>query len=110
MDKKTFDLLMDFQSLENKIYFKLVDELVMEKAEEVADPFTDFVEKKLKIGKYLDNSVYINKDTYLIKQYEDLSSYLKVNIIYEYENDWVLCSTTSELICFVPKSYLAEYK
>lgn len=110
MDKKTFDLLMNFQRLENELYFKLDKELGMERAEELVDPFTDLVEKTLKIGKYLDSNVYTNKDTYLIKQYEDLSSYLKVNIIYEYENDWVLCSTTSELICFVPKNYLAEYK
>lgn len=109
MDKKIFDLLNEFKSVENNLYFKLEKELGMEKAEELVDAFTDLREKTLKIGKYLDNELYIGKDTMLDKKFENLDRYLKMHVIYEYENGWCLCSTTSELIFLVPKSHLAEY-
>lgn len=110
MDKKTFDLLMEFQSLENDLYFKLDKEMGMEKSEELVGRFTDLIEKTLKIEKYLDVNMYVGKDTFLNKSYEDLDRYLKVHVIYEYDNEWVLCSTTTDLICFVPKSCLKEYE
>lgn len=110
MDKKIFDILGKFETIENKLYFKLEKELGMEKAEELVDELTDLREKILKIGKHLDNELYIGKDMVLNKRFEDLESYLKIHVIYEYENGWCLGSTTSGLICLVPKNYLVEYE
>lgn len=109
MDKKIFNLLMEYQSLENKLYWKLDKIVGMEKAEELVSSFTDLHEKTLKIGKYLDLDKYVEKDTYLIKEYEQLGRYHKMHVIYEYDNGLTLCSTTTELIYLIPKDHLAEY-
>ncbi len=110
MDKKTFDLLDEYKNEENKLYFRLIEEekMDMEKADNLVEGFTDLYERILKIGKYLDEDMYIGKETYLIKKYEDFEAYLKLNVIYIYENGMALCETTTMLIQLIPVKYLAN--
>lgn len=110
MDKQTFDIIEHFNYLNSEIFLDLVDkEMDMEEAEELTRKAMDYREKLLKIGKYLVEEDYVNKDTYITEPYEDIDRYIKLHVIYEYDNGMVLCSTTSEMICLVPKELLAVY-
>lgn len=110
MNKEVFELLEKYSKLENKLYFKLTEEKGMDEdeANKLLEGFTDFYEKNLKIGKYLDKDSYVGTETYLVKAYEDFESYLRVTIIYLFDNDFALCETTSGLIKLIPKQYLFE--
>ncbi|MFS0643752.1 hypothetical protein [Siminovitchia sp. 179-K 8D1 HS] len=112
MEMELFNILEEYKKLETNLYFRLIDDekMEIEKAEELVEGFTDFYERTLKLGKYLDEEAYVNKDTYLIKRYKGLDSYLKLNIIYEYDNNLVLCETTSSMILLVPKEYIEAYQ
>lgn len=110
MNKEIFDIVRQYSSLENTLYFKLEElGLKSDLIEELLEGFNDLEDKILKVGKYIDNDMVINKETYLIKQYEEVERYIKVNVIYECDNDMNLCETTAGSLHLIPKEYLAEY-
>lgn len=110
MDKKIFDLVQKYSQLENDLYFKLDKMgLDMDRIEELLEGFRDLHDKTLKLGRYSEDDKVINKETYLTKQYEDVEKYIKVNIIYEYDNGFTLCNTTAGTLHLIPKEYLADY-
>lgn len=109
MDKQTFDIIKRYSNLVNDLYFKLESIVGMDKAEELVDEITGVQDEILEIGIHSNGKETINKETYLTKKYEDLDSYIKINVIYEYENGYVLGETTSGLLSLIPKEKLAEY-
>ncbi|MEL3959342.1 hypothetical protein NST17_19500 [Caldifermentibacillus hisashii] len=110
MDKQVFDIVKKYSQLVNSLYFKL-EELGInnDTIDDLLIDFDDLEEMILKIGKYLDDNKVVNKETYLIKQYKENEKYIRVNVIYEYENDMTLCETTVGTIHLIPKEYLADY-
>ncbi|WP_405101577.1 hypothetical protein [Oceanobacillus sp. FSL H7-0719] len=109
MDKRVFDLVQKYNELKNKLYFKL-DKLGldMDTIEELLENFGDLHDKTLKLGEYSDREA-TDKETYLTQQYEDIERYIKVNVIYEYDNGFTLCNTTAGSLHLIPKEYLADY-
>lgn len=110
MNKATFDAIMNFYEVEYDTQ-KILEEkgLDVDDIEEALEPFADCREQLLRIGKYLVKDEYVNKDTYIKDDYEDIEKYIKLHVIYEYENGMTLCGTTSELFYLIPKVLLADY-
>lgn len=110
MDKNIFDLVQRYSKLENNLYFKL-DKMGFDadKIEDLLDEFGDLHDKTLKIGKYLESNKTVDKESYLIKQYEDIERYIRVDVIYEYDNGFTLCETTAGTLHLIPKKCLADY-
>lgn len=109
MDKTTFDAIMKFYSAEydaEKILH--AKGLSIDETEEVLEPFWDCREKLLRIGKYLVEEEYVNKDTYITEDYERVQKYIRLNIIYEYDNGLALCENTVGSIYLVPQKLLAN--
>ncbi|WP_311078137.1 hypothetical protein [Paenibacillus polymyxa] len=106
MNKETFDMIMNYYELENTLYFKIEPKLGSEEADELLDPFMDYRERVLKIGKYLETDKYVNRDGILKSKYESLASYMKLTVIYEYENEYSLCETTNGDIHLIPKELI----
>lgn len=102
MNKELFDVHMKYSNLENELYFKLEQLLGMEKADELLDDFVDYREQCLKIGKHLDEDKHIGRSGFLTRKYEDFERYLRVVIIYNYDNGYSLCETTTGLIKLIP--------
>ena len=110
MNKETFDTIRKFYSAEYDIE-KILERkgLSLDDINEVLQPLDSLREQLLRIGKYTVEEEYINKDTYLQEPYERVERYIRLNVIYEYENGMTLCETTSGLFYLIPKSHLAEY-
>ncbi|MFS0855250.1 hypothetical protein AB3M99_02675 [Paenibacillus taichungensis] len=106
MNKETFDMIMKFYDLENKLYFKLEPKLGMEEANELLDPFMDYRDSLLKTGKYLELDKCLNKNGFLKSKYEILPSYIKLSVIYDYENGYSLCETTNGDIYLIPRDLI----
>ena len=102
MDKKTYDIISEFSTLANNLYFELEKKLGIEEADKLVSGFDEVYSRELKIGKYLDEELVLNKEGYLSEKYKEFPSYLKVNVIYEYENGYSLCETTSGIIALMP--------
>lgn len=107
MDKKTFDIIMDYYNIENDLYFKLEKEVGQDKAEELLNDFADYRERLLKIGKYLDDKNLSNKEGFLTERFEDFPRYTKVTVIYKYDNGFSLCETTSGLFMLAPSELIS---
>lgn len=109
MDKATFDVIMKFYLVESDAE-KVLDEkgLSIDDVEEALAPFMDCREQLLRIGKYLDEEEYVNKDTYIKDDYENIKKHIRMHVIYEYQNGMALCETTSGLFYLVPKELLAD--
>ncbi|MDP9675312.1 hypothetical protein J2W97_001295 [Paenibacillus jamilae] len=107
MNRDIFRIHMDYRNLENDLYFKLEKEIGAEKADELLDAFMEYREQYLKIGKYLDENKYIGKMGYLSSQFEDFERYLRVEVIYNYEDGFSLCETTTGLIKLVPTELIS---
>jgi hypothetical protein len=107
LDKKTFDIIKKFESIENNLYFKLEKELGQDKADKLLEDFTDYREKLLKIGKYADEESIVDEDGFLTKDFEGFQMYTKVNVYYRYDNGFSLCETTSGLFVFVPSDLIS---
>lgn len=110
MDKKIFDIIEEHCQLVNDLYFKLEKlGLDMDDIDELLEGFGDLYDKTLRTGKYSDDDKIIGKETYLNERYEDVKKYVKVNVIYEYDNGARLCQTTAGSLHLIPKEHLAEY-
>lgn len=107
MNKDMFNIHMDYRDLENDLYFKLEKEIGTDKASELLDSFMEYREQYLKIGKYLDENKYIGKNGFLSKKYEDFERYLRVEVIYNYEDGYSLCETTTGLMKLVPTDLIS---
>ncbi|MBT2759950.1 hypothetical protein [Paenibacillus sp. ISL-20] len=91
MDKNKLAILNDYYRLEQELFAKL-DKLVGENvAEELMDSLVGYREHKLKIGKSLDLDIYVGKDGFLKRQFENIPSYTSLHVIYEYDNGLSLC-------------------
>lgn len=110
MDKHVFDIIQNFQHIENELYFKMEKELGVDKADEYLNRFVDYREKILKIGKYLDDSLYIGKSGYLTEKYNEIQRYTKLEVIYNYDNGYSLSETTSGLILLSPTATISFEK
>jgi len=109
MHKETFKVIDKYESLLTKLYFELEKMGIdMEKLNKLYDDFDDLKEQLFKLGKYIDEEKFINKNGFLKEEYEKLPKYLKLNILYEYENGYCLCKTTSGLIFLIPKQLIQE--
>ncbi|WP_206759535.1 hypothetical protein [Paenibacillus sp. CFBP 13594] len=106
MNKETFDMIMKFYELENTLYFKLEPKLGLEEATELFDPFMDYRDSLLKTGKYLELDKCVNRHGFLKSKYETLPSYIKLTVIYDYENGYSLCETTNGDIYLIPKDLI----
>lgn len=110
MDKVTFDMIRNFQKIENNIYEKLRERNIdSEEAEAILNDSVDYRERLLRIGKYSVKEDSIEKETFIKEKYEDVDSYIKLYVIYEYDNGMALCETTSGLIYLIPQKLLACY-
>ena len=90
----------------NDLHFKLEEEFGLEKADELIEDFDEYVDKLLKTGKYLDESIESNKDGSLKKKYLDMPKYTMLDIIYEYDNGNCLCELTSGEVELIPKDLI----
>src|SRR5690625_3891316 len=108
LNKEIFEIIQQFHSIETDLYFQLEKKLGVDEAEELLDGFTDYREKLLKIGKYLDEEAVLNRDAVLNSKYNGFPKYLKLNILYEYENGFSLCETTTGLIELIPSELLTS--
>ncbi|WP_336761368.1 hypothetical protein [Paenibacillus sp. USHLN196] len=106
MNKETFDMIMKHYDLENTLYFKLEAKLGVDEATDLFDPFLDYRESLLKIGKYLELDKYVNKNGFLKSKYETLPSYLKLTVIYDYDNGYSLCENTNGDIYLIPRDLI----
>jgi hypothetical protein len=97
MDKKTHDIIQKYNQMVATLYFEL-DELGIgsEKLGELLNKFDAFYDETYKVCLHEDKEKAINKEAMLIKSYEEWSRYLRLNVIYEYDNGYVkLQSETS---------------
>lgn len=110
MDKPTFDMIRKFHSIENDIYFKLCEQgMDSSEVEAILHDSGDYYSQLLRLGKYSVEEDCVNKETYIQEPYEDIERYIKLYVIYEYENGMALCETTSGSIYLVPQRLLACY-
>ncbi|WP_124115349.1 hypothetical protein [Paenibacillus xylanexedens] len=106
MNKETFDMIMKHYDLENALYFKLEPKLGVDEVTELFDPLLEYRESLLKIGKYLELDKYVNKNGFLISKYETLQSYLKLTVIYDYDNGYSLCENTNGDVYLIPRNLI----
>lgn len=110
MDKATFDMIRNFHKIENNIYEKLHERNIdSEEVEAILSDSVDYRERLLRIGKYSVKEDSIEKETFIKEKYEDVERYIKLYVIYEYDNGMALCETTSGLIYLIPQKLLACY-
>jgi len=108
MDKTTFDMIKKFHSIENDIYYKLCERgMDSSEVEGILHDSGDYYSQLLRLGKYSVEEECVNKETYIQEPYEDIERYIKLYVIYEYDNGMALCETTSGSICLVPQRHLA---
>lgn len=107
MNKELFDVHMQYRNLENELYSKLEQLLGMEKADQLLDDFVDYREQSLKIGKHIDEDKHVGRIGFLTEKYEDFERYLRVVIIYNYDNGYSLCETTTGLIKLIPMELIS---
>lgn len=108
LEKQTFDFIKQQYTLETHLYHKLEEKgFDADQLYELFEELDDFREKTLRIGKHLDKEKYLNIDTHIIEDYEDVQKYIKFNLIYEYESGMVLCENTAGTYHLIPKSLLA---
>lgn len=108
MDKATFDMIEKFHSIENDIYDQLCAKgMEFNEVEDLLHDSVDYREQLLRIGKYLVKEECLNKDTFIKEHYDGIEKYIKLNVIYEYDNGMALCETTSGLFYLVPQNLLA---
>lgn len=106
LNKETFDMIMKHYDLENTLYFKLEAKLGVDEATELFDPLLNYRESLLKIGKYLELDKYVNKSGFLKSKYETLQSYLKLTVIYDYDNGYSLCENTNGDVYLIPRNLI----
>lgn len=110
MDKATFDMIKSFHKIENDIYFKLCEKgMDSSEVEDILHDSGDYYSQLLRLGKYSVEEECVNKETYIQEAYEDIEIYIKLYVIYEYDNGMALCETTSGSIYLVPQRLLACY-
>ena len=110
MDKATFDMIKSFHKIENDIYFKLCERgMDSSEVEDILNDSGDYYSQLLRLGKYSVEEECVNKETYIQEPYEDIERYIKLYVIYEYDNGMALCETTSGSIYLVPQRLLACY-
>lgn len=110
MDKTTFDMIKKFHSIENDIYFKLCERGIdLSEVEDILHDSGDYYSRLLRLGKYSVKEECVNKETFILEPYEDIERYIKLYVIYEYDNGMALCETTSGSIYLVPQRLLACY-
>ncbi|WP_211747944.1 hypothetical protein [Paenibacillus sp. Marseille-Q4541] len=107
MNEETLKVHMDYRDLENNLYFKLEEALGTDKADELLDVFIDYREQYLKVGKYLDEESYIGKNGFLKEEYEGFERYLRVEIVYNYDDGFSLCESTTGLFKLVPTNLIS---
>ncbi|WGT37947.1 hypothetical protein QH639_19285 [Lysinibacillus sp. 1 U-2021] len=108
MDKATFDMIKKFHIIENDIYDQLCAKgMEFSEVEDLLNNSVDYREQLLRIGKYLVKKECLNKDTFIKENYQDIEKYIKLNVIYEYDNGMALCETTSGLFYLVPQNLLS---
>lgn len=109
MNKKTFDMIMEYSKKVNELYFELekmhdsnVAEKLIEDLDKLEYKFLGFEEGE-DLSKYFDEG----KETYITEAYENIPRYLKLYMIRECEDDMVLCVSTADSYYLVPKKLLA---
>jgi len=110
MEKATFDMIKSFHKIENDIYFRLCERgMDSSEVEDILNDSGDYYSQLLRLGKYAVEEECVNKETYIQEPYEDIERYIKLYVIYEYDNGMALCETTSGSIYLVPQRLLACY-
>lgn len=110
MDKTTFDMIKNFHKIENDVYFRLCERgMDSSEVEDILYDSGDYYSQLLRLGKYTVEEECVNKETYILEPYEDIERYIKLYVIYEYDNGMALCETTSGSIYLVPQRLLACY-
>lgn len=110
MDKIIFDMIKKFHGIENDIYDQLCAKgMEFNEVEDLLNESVEYREQLLRVGKFLVKEEYLNKDTFIKENYEDIEKYIKLNVIYEYDNGMALCETTSSSLYLVPQRLLACY-
>ncbi|QDX94717.1 hypothetical protein EEL30_22000 [Brevibacillus laterosporus] len=107
MDKNTFDVIKKFESLASELYFELENELGVERADKLLKGFDAYQSQLLKLGKYADEEKMLDKQGFLKDNYDGFPRYLKLTVIYEYNNGFSLCETTSGLILLAPTELIS---
>ncbi|MFS0643754.1 hypothetical protein [Siminovitchia sp. 179-K 8D1 HS] len=109
MEKETFEAIKEYEILISQLYMNLFDLGVSEKDEVqwMYDDLEDLHDRLFKIGEYEDKDKAINKEGYLIKDYNGLPKYFKLLIIYRYENGYCLCKNTAGHVELIPKDLIS---
>jgi len=110
MDKATFDMINKFKEIENDIYFKLCEKGIdSSEVDDILNDSVEYREQLLRLGKHAVEEEYLDKETFIQESYEGIERYIKLYVIYEYDNGMALCETTSGLNYLVPQQLLACY-
>jgi hypothetical protein len=110
MDKKVFNMIKEYADKVDELYFKLEEEFETNKAEKLVGDLDRLQYKFLGFEENEDFNKYFEQEPkYLTEVYEDAPKYLMLYVIREYENEMVLCISTSDSFYLIPKSLLADY-
>lgn len=107
MDKKYFEAVNSYGSAAERLHSKL-DGLGVESSqlEAMFEEINSLYDKFLKVGKDLDESMFIGEDAVLKKPYENLPSHIRLEIIYKYDNGYYLCGTTDMETYLIPEEFI----
>jgi hypothetical protein len=107
MNKETFEVIMNYTKLVSELHSTVSDKIGTAVADLLVEPFDEYHAKALKLGKFQDDSQVIDKQGYITEEYERLSSYAKVAIIYSYDNGYSLCETTDGDLHLIPSKIIS---
>jgi len=107
MDKKTFDVIMNYTNLVRDLYPALEEKLGTEAADKLVVPFDEYHARELKLGVYQDVANLVNRSGHITEDYEELIAYTKVDIHYSYDTGYSLCETTDGELYLIPNKIIS---
>lgn len=108
MKKETHDVIQKYDNMVAKLYFEMLElGLNEDKVNELIEKFDDFRDETYKIKKSEEKGSVLNKEAMLIDEYENWDKYLRLLVLYEYDNGFSLCETTAGNICLIPSELIS---
>lgn len=109
MDKVTHSILQEYNKMVAELYFELNDlGIAPEKLDHLLEKFDVFYDKAYSINDHEDQEKVMNQEAILTSNYEEWPKYLKLTVIYDYDNGFSLCKNSVGNVCLIPTDLISH--
>ena len=108
MDKVTHSILQEYNKMVAELYFELNDlGIAPEKLDQLLEKFDVFYDKAYSINDHEVQEKVMNQEAILTSNYEEWPKYLKLTVIYKYDNGFSLCKNSVGNVCLIPSNLIS---